>query len=277
MEAEPPKADPAKRKRRWFQFSLRSLLIFTVICAVSAGWLGKRIEQKRNEREAAEAIVKLGGSVNYDYEKGTAATPNGPAWLRKLFGENFFSDVEDVFFIGHSEIVGGSGGNVTDDGLVELKALPELKMLHLTLTPKITDRGLENIRGLTHLKYIAVGGTGVTDAGLSELKELTLLEHLFLGANKITDGGLTSIKSLTQLRELSLDEDNVTDAGLINLESLARLEYLTLHGSHFTDAGLQHLKGLTRLKRLYLSSHSKFTDAGVADLQRALPNCKISR
>jgi hypothetical protein len=27
MESEPPKVDPPKRKRRWFQFSLRSLLI----------------------------------------------------------------------------------------------------------------------------------------------------------------------------------------------------------------------------------------------------------
>ena len=31
MEAEPSKADSPKRKRRWFQFSLRTLLIFTLI------------------------------------------------------------------------------------------------------------------------------------------------------------------------------------------------------------------------------------------------------
>jgi hypothetical protein len=34
MEAEP------KRKRRWLQFSLRSLLIFTLICAKGVGWRG---------------------------------------------------------------------------------------------------------------------------------------------------------------------------------------------------------------------------------------------
>jgi hypothetical protein len=31
MQTEPPKADPPKRKRRWFQFSLRSLLVFKTI------------------------------------------------------------------------------------------------------------------------------------------------------------------------------------------------------------------------------------------------------
>jgi hypothetical protein len=51
MQSEPPKAEPPKRKRRWFQFSLRSLLSCTMVCAVAAGWLGKRMEQKRNERE----------------------------------------------------------------------------------------------------------------------------------------------------------------------------------------------------------------------------------
>ena len=34
------------------------------------------------------------------------------------------------------------------------------------------------------------------------------------------------------------------------------------------------LKGLTQLKWLFLSG-SNVTDDGVADLQRALPNCKI--
>ena len=33
MQAEPPKADPPKRKRRWFQFSLRTLMIVvTLLC-----------------------------------------------------------------------------------------------------------------------------------------------------------------------------------------------------------------------------------------------------
>jgi hypothetical protein len=35
-----------------------------------------------------------------------------------------------------------------------------------------------------------------------------------------------------------------------------------------------HLKGLTGLQTLYLRS-TKVTDAGVAELKKALPNCKI--
>ena len=41
-----------------------------------------------------------------------------------------------------------------------------------------------------------------------------------------------------------------------------------------TDAGLVYLKGLTNLQYLNLG-FTKITDAGVADLQKALPDCKI--
>jgi len=40
-----------------------------------------------------------------------------------------------------------------------------------------------------------------------------------------------------------------------------------------TDAGLVHLKGLTNLQGLVLPK--QISDAGIAELQTALPNCKI--
>ena len=51
---------------------------------------------------------------------------------------------------------------------------------------------------------------------------------------------------------------------------------VSLRGTKITDAGLVHLKGLTNLQTLNLGG-TKITDAGVADLQKALPNCKIYR
>lgn len=46
--------------------------------------------------------------------------------------------------------------------------------------------------------------------------------------------------------------------------------------SQLTDAGLVHLVGLTNLQRLSLND-TQVTDAGVAELQKALPNCKIKK
>ena len=49
---------------------------------------------------------------------------------------------------------------------------------------------------------------------------------------------------------------------------------LNLSRSKITDAGLVHLKGLTGLQTLDLGG-TEVTDAGFADLKKALPNCKI--
>jgi hypothetical protein len=42
-----------------------------------------------------------------------------------------------------------------------------------------------------------------------------------------------------------------------------------------TDAGLEYFKGFAQLDRLDLS-RTQVTDAGMKDLQTALPNCNIA-
>ena len=36
MQTDPPRTDPPKRKRRWFQFSLRTLMIGVTLLALNA-------------------------------------------------------------------------------------------------------------------------------------------------------------------------------------------------------------------------------------------------
>ncbi len=51
---------------------------------------------------------------------------------------------------------------------------------------------------------------------------------------------------------------------------------LMLNETSITDAGLAHLSGLTNLRGLDLRG-TRVTEEGVAQLQRALPNCRIER
>jgi hypothetical protein len=41
------------------------------------------------------------------------------------------------------------------------------------------------------------------------------------------------------------------------------------------DAGLEHLKALNNLRFVRLN-HTKISDVGLAELKKALPNCRIS-
>jgi hypothetical protein len=68
------------------------------------------------------------------------------------------------------------------------------------------------------LTMLQMPGTRVTDAGLEHLKGLTKLHGLYLGQTRITDAGLKHLEGLTGLRDLGLLETQVTDAAVQQLK-----------------------------------------------------------
>ena len=79
MEAEPIKTDPPKRKRRWFQFSLRTLLIGVTLLAAVCGYIGRQYEIVRARKLFAEA--------QRDFVTDTSVQVEIP-WIRKLLGDD---------------------------------------------------------------------------------------------------------------------------------------------------------------------------------------------
>ena len=140
-----------------------------------------------------------------------------------------------------------------------------------------TDADLKQVRDMPKLETLSLYANNITDAGLAHLKGLTNLQSLDLIRTQITDAGLVHLKELANLQYLVLMETQITNAELIHLKGLTKLQSLDLRGTQITDAGLVHLKGLTNLKSLGLDFCLKIIDSGVAELQKALPNCEIIR
>src|SRR6185312_3759623 len=103
----------AVRSRRYLTFSLRSLFVVTTALAV---WLGIVVNRAREQREAVKAIEAVGGYVVYDWEWNTPVPeePPGPAWLRRLTGDDFFQNVKSAGFHRAKEVT-------------ILKAIPQLR------------------------------------------------------------------------------------------------------------------------------------------------------
>ena len=143
-----------------------------------------------------------------------------------------------------------------------------------------SDAGLVEIHRCRNLQELllheAERGKPFSARGMARLEVLGNLRTLDLGLVKVEGPAMEHLKGLTQLQSLFLMGSNVTDAGLQNLKGLTRLQLLYLTDTHVSDAGLQHLKGLTQLRDLDVEGTS-VTDAGVEDLQKALPNLKMSR
>jgi len=260
-------------------------LVLTIVVALPFSWLGVEIKKASEQTEAMEAIRKLQGLLEYDFEHNQRGTPPanvqrpGSAWLRGLLGDDFFADVFHVSLTGKQKdtdaVLAHLNGqsqvqwlvlidlNVTDAWLAKLKGWTNLHVLVLNGS-QITDAGLEHLRTLSQLQELSLERTEVTDAGMEHLNGLAKLQSLDLVETKVTDAGLANLESLRQLKELYLGSERITDAGLTHLESLHELEELGLFGDQITDAGLVHLQSLRKLKNLKLSC--SISDVGMKHL-----------
>ena len=215
---------PAKPKRRWYQFSLRTLLLVMLVLGCGLGYeRHKAVKYKA----AIDAIKALRGEIRFDSNH-----PVRTAWMKLLLSDDSFGNVNHVYL---------SGAHITDARLIHLRALTQLESLTLDNT-NVTDSGLAHLRRMTQLQTLLLCDRHVTDAGLLHLQELTRLQSLSLDRTQATDAGFIHLQGLTQLQWLSLDYTQVTDAGLVHFQGLKELRTLRLEGTQVTDTGRRELQ-----------------------------------
>jgi beta-lactamase regulating signal transducer with metallopeptidase domain/thiol-disulfide isomerase/thioredoxin len=176
---------------------------------------------------------------------------------------------------------------ITDEGIVHLAGLKELRFLHLDGVVVanegfgVGDAGLAVLAKLPHLDFLSVSRSNVTDGGMGHLRGHPSIRFLYLGGTKVSDEGLKVIASLPRLEHLSLgayDEGaNITDDGLTHLAGLTNLKSLNLSGTEVTNEGLKRLQGLTGLEELNLDETNVSADglANLAPLGRSLKKLRI--
>lgn len=191
-------------KRRWFRYSLRSfLLLLTVLCI----WMGVLASQAIRQKKAIDAITAGGGEVHFDYDEVAAnqtlpvfrpnGGPAGPAWLRKMIGDEYFRVVVGVGF---------SDQNPGNAAVVQaIEAFPKLKYLHIA-GDRVTDDVLPRIATLRHLRYLGLNCPKLTPEGLKELRPLESLAYISSLRNS-TSATLNTLHEPTWLE--------MTDAPLI--------------------------------------------------------------
>jgi internalin A len=254
-------------KLRWYQYSLRTLLIVVTVIAIFMSWFAVKLKQAHEQRDTVAEIAKLDMEVQYDWQIDRPPEPPQPGqlfgmpkrpwpdWLRHTLGDDFFDNVVAVGFRQDAEV---------NKNLIYLKKFPCLRLV-VFFPENITDEGLKNLRGAT-IQSLDLSGSKITDSGLVYIGQLHQLQWLYINDTAITDAGIEHLKNLTQLRTVFLNDDKITDAGLRHLKGLHRLERLFLDNAQITDAGLENLENLSNLQILYLNQ-SAVGDAGLAHLQ----------
>ena len=62
-----PAEKPAKPRRRWLRFSLRTLLIVVTVLSIPLGWIGWRLGQVRKERPTITWVEEMSGYVIFRF------------------------------------------------------------------------------------------------------------------------------------------------------------------------------------------------------------------
>ena len=135
--------DPAalRPRRRWYQYSLRSLLALTTLAAIGLSLLYARVERYRRQREAMEEHAACGAVFE--------TRPGDWTWLRRGRGESEPVDAEGLTF---------RIGDPRPDhpALAHLPHLLQLKNLSLTKT-HLTAKTLHDVEQLAELANQAAG------------------------------------------------------------------------------------------------------------------------
>ena len=164
-------ATNAPKRRRWFQFRLRTLLIAVLVLSLPLSWLTWEIEKMKRQRKIGAIIEGAGAVVSYE-----DAEPSVLQRIREFLGDDSVDIVvtavlvNEEFVNEEGEVVNAGWDEFGDDEATYLRELPNLKILSLRNT-QVSDAGLEQLEGLTNLKLLYLNDTQVTPEGVKKLQE----------------------------------------------------------------------------------------------------------
>jgi hypothetical protein len=191
---------------RLLQFRLRTLLLLLAVLAIAFAWLGWAVREAeldsrrtQRQRQAVEAILAVGGIVEYSDRAPASTSFWRPAWIRRCVSDESLHDVVAVRFDGAQMMVEQRRYDQPTSekfaaALARLGDLPALEHLELGIMLPMTDDDLSRISRLTHLRRLIIYGQQITDAGLEHLASLTGLERLSMDYTSVTDEGIERLR-----------------------------------------------------------------------------------
>ena len=168
---------PTKPRRRWYQFSLRALLVGVAVVGFGTAWLGEQVKRALDQRRAVTALAAV---ADVEFAKPRTWVQRN-AWLRSWLGEEAIQDVDSVSFRPATK------EEKLESALAQLDKLTNLQSLVLSVT-QVNDTGL------TQLQHLYLGGTQVGDAGLPHLGRLKQLRFIDLSQTQVSDAGVARLQ-----------------------------------------------------------------------------------
>jgi hypothetical protein len=254
--APPPFIPPKPKERRhwrWYQYSLRSLLVLTLLVSLAMSWYAVKMKRALAQKKAVEAILAAGGTVAYDYEfdeSGDAvkgATGRGPTWLRGLLGPDYFDKVVNVDVN-------------SKEGIEVLAGLTNLKSLMINTEVDGTDDLLNCLPIIEGVDELRLFGKPTKDAfaNLERVRRLKRLSLCYQDSNPVPtrpapldQADLSKLRTCKDLQELAvLFPFELTDEAVRGIGELEQMERLSIATGATARLDLHHIRKLIKLREL---------------------------
>lgn len=271
-------------RRRWFQFSLRTLLTFSVLFSFAAAWYGNHYIRLKKLRADVVQLQSQGWKIEYAYHwdgkrvsrKDEPTT--GLLILRKIFGDDFNASIL---------IITATGGidNTADFRILE--SIPDLRVIVLSdpqCNLETMQRILKSAKSVKSLVFFLTptfkNGRALRTFAfdqMTSIREMQNLEQLDLegrnlfSSNSTNDAEFKCVGNLHNLRSLRLTYMGITDQCLKDFHQLTQLESLDIENNQITGSCFTQFGDLSRLKMLKADS-TKLDNAAIQRLVILAPN-----
>ena len=251
----------SKKSRRWWQLSIRTLLILSAILAITVGVFFRRV---RTQGQAVTQIENLGGSVTY---QDTWLGECLPESIRESVGDHYVANAVSAS-LSPRAINGRSTPPSQDelrhfvDAARKLPKVTTLKTYSLNLsdedlaifTPlrkqieelsvyqphcvKFHGSRLDLLSGWKQLRSLSICSNGLysdeqpDQLNIAPLSKLPQLEQITLGRGDFNLQVFEDLSKLTRLKHISFSSSYFEGSHLAFLQKLQYLETLTLHNTH---------------------------------------------
>lgn len=273
------------RRRRWLQFSLRSLLAMLLMCCCAMPWVVAGIhrwqaEQARRQareeaRRKAEQSWKLARSVGAEMHAGCGWV-HGGNYVRLRGPQVDDARLAQLQSLVQIDGIDLSNSRITDAGIKRISQLSQLQILDINDT-QITDEGLASLVGLRRLRGLRMNDTRITDYGLNFLAQIKSLESLEIIGTNVTEDAVARLQRALPHCEIEYLSGWlgtwVTDADLAKIACLTTSSEVFLNDAQMTDSGLFTLVGCGQLKTLHV--RNQFSEEALRQFLHARPDVKL--
>ncbi|MGV3605743.1 MAG: sterol desaturase family protein [Planctomycetaceae bacterium] len=246
-------AEKKRPRRKWFQFSLRTLLLMMLVFGCGLGWFTAKRRQAQQAWKRISDAEKLNIVLSAaDDNHTTGHIWHEGTWLEERLGIALPSP------LGFAEVYISRNLKPV---FQELAKFPELTGIWLEVE-YLTDEQLETFADEKRLTTFQIAWSPLRGTGLSNLAGNDSLEQLrLLHCENLTDEAIYSIPKLPSLTQLKIENCPLTGVSLGHLATACpKLETLILNEVPLTLEGLQEIGTIHSLKSLTLDESGVTSD-----------------